>query len=207
MANDYIIKIEGSWPSGETEYVIGTEDPQRLPVVSSDDNGDVLTVVDGKWSDAAPGGGGGGSSLPPVTSDDNGDFLGVVGGEWGKGGVCEVNIEYDDVKNVNYIANSQIQAIEERMPPTIVIWGALAIRSSIETIEGVVYFSYISFSETDANVPQYARMAIIRDTENTLTITDPSAIYSDDPNDLPVSFNLMLFSYNSETDRWENSES
>ena len=60
MANDYIIKIEGSWPSGETEYVIGTEDPQRLPMVSSDDNGDVLTVVDGKWSDAAPGGGGGG---------------------------------------------------------------------------------------------------------------------------------------------------
>lgn len=83
MANDYIIKIEGSWPSGETEYVIGTEDPQRLPVVSSDDNGDVLTVVDGKWSDAAPGGGGGGG-LPPVTSDDNGDVLTVVDGAWDK---------------------------------------------------------------------------------------------------------------------------
>lgn len=70
MANDYIIKIEGSWPSGETEYVIGTEDPQRLPVVSSDDNGDVLTVVGGKWSDAAPGGGGGGGMRVTVKTAD-----------------------------------------------------------------------------------------------------------------------------------------
>lgn len=70
MANDYIIKIEGSWPSGETEYVIGTEDPQRLPMVSSDDNGDVLTVVDGKWSDAAPGGGGGGGSGLLILNND-----------------------------------------------------------------------------------------------------------------------------------------
>ena len=82
MAQDYIIKIEGSWPSGETEYVIGTDDPERLPVVTDSDNGDVLTVVDGKWKDAAPSGGG----LPPVTSADNGDFLGVNNGEWGKVG-------------------------------------------------------------------------------------------------------------------------
>lgn len=81
MANDYIIKIEGSWPSGETEYVIGTEDPQRLPVVSSDDNGDVLTVVDGKWSDAAPGGGGGGGGGGSGLLILNNDTLRPVEGE------------------------------------------------------------------------------------------------------------------------------
>lgn len=97
MAQDYIIKIEGSWPSGETEYVIGTDDPERLPVVSASDNGDVLTVVDGKWKDAAPSGGGG---LPSVTSDDNGDVLTVVNGEWAKaapsgGGVTVIDINSD----------------------------------------------------------------------------------------------------------------
>lgn len=58
MANT--IEIIGSWPSGETEYVIGTENPSKLPPVSDADNGDVLTVVNGAWKDAAPTGGGGG---------------------------------------------------------------------------------------------------------------------------------------------------
>lgn len=80
MAQDYIIKIEGSWPSGETEYVIGTDNPERLPAVSALDNGDVLTVVEGKWQDAAPSAGG----LPAVTAADNGDVLTVVDGAWNK---------------------------------------------------------------------------------------------------------------------------
>ena len=61
MANT--IEIIGSWPSGETEYVIGTENPSRLPLVSDADNGDVLTVVNGAWKDAAPTGGGGGNNI------------------------------------------------------------------------------------------------------------------------------------------------
>ena len=187
------------------EYELVGGQPAKISPLEVNEAGTYKAPYGGAFNPVTVGSTGGG--LPPVTSADNGDVLGVVGGEWGKVGVCEVNVEYDDVENVNYIANSQIQAIEERMPPMIVIWGSLAIRSSVETIEGVVYFSYISFSQTDANVPQYARMAISKDTENTLTVTDPNAIYSDDPNDPPVSFDLMLFSYNSETNRWEHSES
>lgn len=50
-----------------------------LPAVTSDDNGDVLTVVDGEWDKAAASGG-----LPAVTSDDDGDVLAVVSGAWAK---------------------------------------------------------------------------------------------------------------------------
>ena len=47
-----------------------------LPEVTSDDNGDVLAVVDGEWSKApAP------SSLPPYTSADKGKVLTVGEGE------------------------------------------------------------------------------------------------------------------------------
>lgn len=53
----------------------------ELPGVTAEDNGDVLTVVEGKWAKAAAGGG---SSLPEVTADDNGDVLTVVEGEWAK---------------------------------------------------------------------------------------------------------------------------
>lgn len=60
----------------------------NLPAVTSDDNGDVLTVVEGNWSKAdIP------SQLPTVTATDNGDVLTVVEGAWAKatpsgGGGC-----------------------------------------------------------------------------------------------------------------------
>lgn len=44
----------------------------ELPAVSSTDNGDVLTVVEGVWAKAAPA-----EELPAVTSDDAGDVLTV----------------------------------------------------------------------------------------------------------------------------------
>lgn len=50
-----------------------------LPSVSSTDNGDVLTVVNGAWSKApVP------AELPSTTSSDNGDVLKVVNGAWEK---------------------------------------------------------------------------------------------------------------------------
>ncbi len=52
----------------------------ELPGVTSEDNGDVLTVVNGKWAKAEVQG-----SLPAVTSEDNGDVLTVVEGAWAKG--------------------------------------------------------------------------------------------------------------------------
>jgi len=47
----------------------------ELPGVSASDNGDVLTVVGGKWAKAA-------SELPVVYPNDNGKVLAVVGGKW-----------------------------------------------------------------------------------------------------------------------------
>lgn len=55
----------------------------ELPAVSSTDNGNVLTVVEGVWAKAAlptpdP-------ELPAVTSEDNGRILKVVDGVWALG--------------------------------------------------------------------------------------------------------------------------
>lgn len=50
-----------------------------LPTVDAEDNGKILTVVEGAWAAAsAP------VELPAVTSDDNGDVLTVVSGAWAK---------------------------------------------------------------------------------------------------------------------------
>ncbi len=50
----------------------------ELPAVSASDNGDVLTVVSGKWAKAdIP------AELPAVTAADNGKVLGVANGAWG----------------------------------------------------------------------------------------------------------------------------
>lgn len=56
--------------------------PAELPSVTSEDNGDVLTVVEGAWAKAEPATPT--SELPTVTSDDNGDVLTVVEGAWAK---------------------------------------------------------------------------------------------------------------------------
>lgn len=50
-----------------------------LPAVTTDDNGKVMTVVEGAWDKAdVP------AELPAVTGSDNGKFLGVANGAWGK---------------------------------------------------------------------------------------------------------------------------
>lgn len=52
----------------------------ELPAVTNADDGDVLTVVNGKWAKAdAP------KELPVVTAEDDGSVLKVVDGAWGVG--------------------------------------------------------------------------------------------------------------------------
>ena len=52
----------------------------ELPAVTTSDNGDVLTVVSGKWAKAdVP------KELPTVSATDNGSVLKVVDGVWAVG--------------------------------------------------------------------------------------------------------------------------
>ena len=51
----------------------------RLPDVTAEDNGKVLSVVEGNWDKAQPT-----NELPDVTEEDNGDVLSVVEGVWAK---------------------------------------------------------------------------------------------------------------------------
>lgn len=64
-------------------------DSSRLPDVTTSDNGDVLTVVEGAWGKAAiP------SQLPTVTGADNGNVLGVVEGAWSKMAAPSGGVDY-----------------------------------------------------------------------------------------------------------------
>lgn len=107
---EQILAGEDITPANRTEYFVkeaidNAGGGGSLPIVTSDDNGDVLTVVEGAWAKAdAPSGlpaaGTDGnvltadsgewvsaapvSDLPVVTSDDNGDVLTVVEGAWAK---------------------------------------------------------------------------------------------------------------------------
>ena len=75
----YIMNDNSEWEvASEMSGGGGTD----LPSVTSDDNGDVLTVVNGEWNKAAPATPP--SELPEVTGSDNGDVLTVVNGAWDK---------------------------------------------------------------------------------------------------------------------------
>ena len=67
------------WLYNESTEAMEKAETKELPAVTSSDNGDVLTVVDGAWAKSTPT-----SELPAVTSSDNGDVLTVVEGSWAK---------------------------------------------------------------------------------------------------------------------------
>ena len=61
------------------DHAGGSSGGGDLPAVTSDDNGDVLTVVSGAWAKADPP-----TGLPAVSGTDNGKLLGVAEGAWTK---------------------------------------------------------------------------------------------------------------------------
>ena len=61
------------------DWIIKTLKSIDIPEVSTDDNGKILKVVDGKWAASATSGSGG---LPEVTDADNGKILIVSDGDW-----------------------------------------------------------------------------------------------------------------------------
>lgn len=91
-----MIKRQGKDSTVDPAYIADTPKVttfiEELPPVTAEDNGKVLSVVEGAWDKAAPT-----EELPPVTAEDNGKVLSVVEGEWNKttptGGLPEVTAE------------------------------------------------------------------------------------------------------------------
>lgn len=77
----YYMRHSDNYQGDLWELVKSCGGGSSLPSVTSDDNGDILTVVDGAWAKAEPTPI---SELPEVTIEDNGDFLAVIDGEWNK---------------------------------------------------------------------------------------------------------------------------
>ena len=131
----------------------------ELPGVTSEDNGDVLTVVDGKWAKAEAGG------VPAVTSEDNGDVLTVVEGEWAKATIpkqsvvltCTMSgsnyrlpIEYNELKSLIDNGINVILQVPFRVGSTNFYryFYLLTYSNSIITFEGMVVSNTNPFTIT-----------------------------------------------------------
>lgn len=167
MADEYKINVKdvddtSSPPAGA--YYIPTDDlgsggggSSELPAVTSDDNGDVLTVVSGAWAKADPP-----SSLPAVTVSDNGDVLTVVEGAWAKaapagaGGFFLVTITWDDVNPTCDKTYAEITAAFEANMMIVLHYGQAIMPANIEYFEedNVVYIATMASVEPDSGVYQ-----------------------------------------------------
>ena len=80
-----------TWSDAVTYHMIDIENGEEastlLPIVTSADNGKVLSVVNGIWDKGdIP------NELPTVTSSDNGLYLEVIDGEWSKNLLTEGSV-------------------------------------------------------------------------------------------------------------------
>ena len=79
MAADTVLVNVDTVEKSVWDGIVAAGTAEKLPIVSSTDNGKVLGVSSGKWDKVdAP------SSLPAVSGTDNGKLLGVSSGKWDK---------------------------------------------------------------------------------------------------------------------------
>lgn len=91
------------------------EPVEELPAVTAENNGEVLTVVEGVWGKAAPV-----EELPAVTSDDNGKVLSVVDGEWNKSTPSKElpSVTSDDNGKVLSVVEGEWSKVSTKTPVT-----------------------------------------------------------------------------------------
>lgn len=120
-----------------------------LPTVTSDDNGKVLSVVNGEWDKAnVP------AELPAVTAEDNGKVLMVVNGEWDAAEIesndflvsySEDNGEYSCDKTFSQVA----VAVQANKNVRAKLGGDFYNLVSLDTNTGVVTFSQVTLDVTN----------------------------------------------------------
>lgn len=108
------------------------KDEAALPPVSAEDNGDVLTVVDGAWAKAAPSGGGGGAFVV------NMDAQNTLDKTWQE--IYDAATSGQVVTVIRQIS-AEGQMVYNIMPVLIVASG-----------EGVYYVSAIAFTQGASQV-------------------------------------------------------
>ena len=129
-------KLKLTWLYNKCAALSADIEENKLPNVSSHDNGKVLGVKSGKWSKMdVP------EELPSVTADDNGDVLTVVSGAWAKAapsgggsGVFEIlyDVEWDEqLQDIVVSCNKTIQEINTAIvanDPILIyatMWGSI----------------------------------------------------------------------------------
>lgn len=74
---DYVTETPGNTNKKVLERLINEVEGTKLPEVTTEDNGDVLTVVEGTWDKAVPSGGGTTTIIIPINAtvtEDNGNI-------------------------------------------------------------------------------------------------------------------------------------
>lgn len=155
----------------------------ELPAVTSDDNGDVLTVVEGAWAKAelpTPT-----SELPTVTSDDNGDVLTVVEGAWAKAtpSAGGENVKVIDLTSQgglpsgvtgatlkNDYENGVVVVLKSQLHKKFLICAGLTDNGNLITFTSPIYITNSKPMYTRGTVGPWASGTTVTITEETLVL-------------------------------------
>ena len=109
----------------------------ELPKVTSTDNGDVLTVVEGKWAKAVPGGGGGSVLIVEGTWDNTILTLNKTWKEIHDGALAGSVVLYKEEAHEGYVSTSGVyycsQVYNEGSTYTVYCGNSGAFTTSSET--------------------------------------------------------------------------